>query len=149
MSSFEQILNPNALRVAQGLMTVPFRQSLSSLGLTTTAGASSYADRFVCLAPDANLHQAFVLFDANQTGAGVLRISLVQGLEGSVAQQITSDTPFTAASVEPTLLPVQQERLKIGRAVYLRVRAEAGTGTQFWASGATEIQGTLFFVSTQ
>lgn len=147
MSGFQ--FQPNAERYAQGIVSVSFRQPFSTLGLTTTAGQTSYADRFICVAHDANLNQAFVLFDANQAGAGVLKVSLVHGLEGGVASPITAEVAFKAASTEPVELAVQRERLVVGRAIYLRVRAEAGTGTQFWASGTTEIQGTLFFVSTQ
>lgn len=139
----------NANKYAQGIASVSFRQPFSTLGLVTTAGQSNYTDRFICIAHDANLHEAFVLFDANQAGAGVLKISLVHGLSGGVASPITAEVAFKAASIEPVELAVQRERLVVGRGIYLRVRAEAGTGTQFWASGTTEIQGTLFFVSTQ
>lgn len=153
MSDFNAFV-PAAKRYAQALSPMSFTLQFADMGLATVAGTESYADRFICVAPDVAIDSVYVHFNSTNAAGqtGVLRVKLIQDLaNGQQTADLTVEVPFTRSTQEPFLLPVQQERLVVGRTVYLRIRASAGTGTQWWAGGAgqaTEINGTIFFVST-
>lgn len=140
----------NARKYSQGLSPLSFTLAFADMGLTTTAGQTSYADRFICVAPDISMDSVYLHFNATPTGGqvGVLRVKLIQAVNPQQVVDLTKEVPFTTGFQEPYLMPVQQERLVVGKSVYLRLRASAATGTQWWAGGAgqaTEINGTIFF----
>lgn len=134
-------------RFQQGLTPVSFRFLFSEMSLPGAGGAETYIDRFLAVGHDAALDRGYFLFDQDAGPSGSLDISVIENRGDGEIVEITSPVRVTEATTEPVELPVQGRGYRVGRPLYLRLRALPGAGTPFWGT-ALEIAGTLWFLTT-
>ena len=123
---------------------VPIALPLSAL----STSVATDVDVFLFVAIDCAIERGWLVFDADVTGRGVMRVSLVQDLGDRGIVQVGDETVLTEASIAPIEMELQSAALEAGSSVYLRVSSKPSSGSTPWWGTATLLSGSLHLMDT-
>ena len=128
---------------------VPFNVALADLSLPAAGAAAVTADTFLLIPADNVIDRIFfqVIGTVSNSGVGVTQVSLVQSQPDGLVEEITAVQALDGSEQDVIELPLQRERLELGRPIYLRVVASTSTGggTPWYLSTGLRMIGTIHF----
>lgn len=140
---------PEANQGRYQVQLVPFGVLLADLSLPAAGAAAVTADTFLAIPGDQVIDRIFIqiIGTISNFGIGTMVVSVVQDLPDGLVEEITAPQAMDGSDDDVLELPLQRERIELGRPLYLRITASTSTGggTPWYLSADLQLIGTIHF----